>query len=199
MFFTSSNWQDIDKYYSGTYVKFKEHGDRLFYIKNVDPNSITGIDEDEQVFELYLHDSHPYEIDYILPSRAIFQYGKKVVMLQRNPARQYKRGLCSNNVRVIDLYTGDTMPIGFNVLKAFVNKQKYYSIDDAVKKKYKLNSYALSPRFSYHAGQCTFKVDTKTVGVYEHTSKKIGMKPLFMDEFKALMSEHSPIEVIAYE
>ena len=61
MIFKASNWEDISRYYRNTYVKFKETGDRLFFIRRVDSYAVTGTDEDGTEFELYLKLKEKFE------------------------------------------------------------------------------------------------------------------------------------------
>ena len=81
MLFKSSNANDIEKYYYNTYIKFKEFGDRLFYIQGVTSEKVFGLDENDDYFELLLSDEAPYEVDYILPNKACFSYSDTVYQL----------------------------------------------------------------------------------------------------------------------
>ena len=162
MEFTASNWRDIEKYYHGTYLKFQEFGDRLFLINNVRPAYVKGIDEDQNEFILYLDDEHPYTVDYILPNKAVFSYRNAAFLLQRVPARQYRRGLCEENVKVVRVHDGQTLPFSFEVLKAFVQKQKYLSLKEALASK-SGTSFPLTSRISYYRKNQGIYVDTKQV------------------------------------
>jgi len=51
MQFVPSVWQDIRKYYEGSYVKFTEYGDTLFFIDRVREDSIVGHEEDTRAGE----------------------------------------------------------------------------------------------------------------------------------------------------
>lgn len=199
MLFTSSSYQDIEKYFMGTYVKFKEFGDRLFKITDGNPNHLTGVDQNDEEFELLLNDDHPYEVDYVLPSRAVFQYKDRACLLQRVPARQYKRGLCDQNVRVVDVDIGESRQINFTILTAFVTKQKYFTFTEAFKRKGKLKSYALNSRMSYTYSSSVLRIDTMNIGHYNSVDKKIHVHPLFIFDIKEQLSQNNEsFEVVPY-
>ena len=151
MQFTSENWHDIERYYNKTYIKLGEYGDKLFYISSVSPHEIMGTTEDGELFKIKLHDT-PYEVNYLLPHKGVFQLGNKSALLYRIPAKQYKRGLCSENTRVTYIdgsgeFNHPTM--GFETLKQYVTKQAYPSLETAMKNECGLISVALSPFLTY--------------------------------------------------
>ena len=152
MQFNSYNWEDIQRYYRHTFIKFKETGDTLFYVRDVSLSKVAGTDENGTEFALHLNYDDPYEVDYILPNKSYFQYAKRACMLQRIPAKQYRRGICSDNVRITGLSkTGGLVAIEvtFDALKAFVSKQAFPSLNTVLLQKSKPLSVALSPRFAY--------------------------------------------------
>lgn len=186
MDFMYSNRSDIDKYFNHTYVKFREFGDRLFLITGVSKTCVYGIDENDNEFELFLADEFPYKVDYILPHRALFQFKDRAIMLQRIPARQYKRGLCNENTQFIDVSTGTSLDFGFPLLKAFVTKQNYFAFDEALKAK--KGACALSSRFSYTPKNGILRLDTIPIGEYSNASKTLYVRRLFIDDLRDLLS-----------
>ena len=200
MLFTSSSAGDIEKYFHGTFVKFKEFGDKLFKITSVSSNSVMGIDQDDMGFELCLSDYHPYEVDYVLPHRAVFQYKDRAMLMQRVPARQYKRGLCDQNVRIVDIGTGENAAVGFPILKSYVTKQKYFTLTEAIKHKGKLKSYALNSRMSYISGSKTLKIDTTKIGFYDPGSGVLFVNKLFVSDVLSMMKDNNEtVEISSYE
>ena len=152
MMFVPTLADDINKYYRHTFVKFKETGDTLYYIRDVNHRLIRGTDQDGTEFELYLSDEHPYEVDYVLPNKSFFQLAKSACLLQRIPAKQYRRGLCTENTRITRVgKTGNlvALDLSFDVLKAFVGKQTFPSLSTVLMQKTKPVSVALSSRFAY--------------------------------------------------
>ena len=191
MDFMSSNWRDIQKYYECTYVKFVEFGDKLFYIQRVRENVIEGINEDDTAFQLYLSDEHPYAVNYLLPHKAVFQWKDSVYILQRIPARQYRRGLCSDNTMLTNVATGNNTDINFSSLKAFVSKQKYASFGQAFNSKEKTKAIALTNRMTYlRTGYILF--DQKRVASFDFERKVIKMvHKIFLPEIMQHMVDHN--------
>jgi hypothetical protein len=188
MNFISENWRDIQRYYGGTYLKFTETGERLYRIDNVTPSTITGVDEDEKDFVLYLDDAAPYHVAYVLPHRAVFQHKNEAYLLQRIPQRQYSRGLSAENTRIIPVMGGDAQTIGFTLLKAFVNKQRYFTLRQALFDKGKEKSVALTSRLSFDKLRQYVLVDTIRIGQFDRERSVLQVHPLFNNEVKELVA-----------
>jgi len=175
MLFLPDNTDDIIRYYKGTFVKFKETGDTLFYIKHVKDAVVHGVSQDGTPFELYLSTEFPYEVDYVLPRKSFFQYGDHACLLQRIPAKQYQRGISCNNVSLSALRSsGSTMDLSldFGCLKAFVSKQVFLNLDMAVEQA--LSSVVLSPRFAFVPHSRKIYADFLCIG--QLTPKRKGIK-----------------------
>ena len=185
MIFNQSNWRDIERYYMSTYVKFAEHGDRLFYINDVSPQEVRGKTEDGDEFVLYLSDAFPFHVDYILPHKAVFQYKGRAVLLQRNPQRQYRRGLSDGNTMLTDVTSGENYSLTFDRLRAFVNKPSYLTLSLYKKRKNDMHSAALSPRFSVGAG--SLYVDDIIIGTVDFEKQHINVNKLFVPEITDLL------------
>lgn len=192
MIFNSSNYEDINRYYRNTYVKFKETGDVLYYIRTVHRELVRGTDETGTEFELWLSDEHPYEVDYILPNKSYFQYKKRACSLTRIPARQYQRGLSTGNTRIHSLSrTGgvNALELDFDLLKSFVSKQQFLKIDKAAINKAEDYSIALSSRFAYLPDTKHIFADNVVVAELNKVENKIIMRhPIFTPEVKELAS-----------
>jgi hypothetical protein len=193
MQFSTANYEDIHRYYRCTYVKFKEMGDRLFYIRDVNHSIVRGTDEDGTEFELYLNHDDPYEVDYVLPHKSYFQYAKRACMLQRVPAKQYRRGLCAENTRLTALgKTGNlvNVDIGFDALKAFVSKQAFPSIKTVLTMKNKPLSVALSPRFAFVTEPGFIVADQLTVATVDKKQQKVTIhREIFRPEVMNLIKD----------
>jgi hypothetical protein len=191
MQFNSYSWEDIQRYYRHTYLKFKETGDTLFYIRDVNPHKVTGTDENGTEFALHLNYDDPYEVDYILPNKSYFQYAKRACMLQRIPAKQYRRGICADNVRITGLSkTGGLVAIevDFEALKAFVSKQAFPSLNTVLLQKQKPLSVALSPRFAFVPVGGFLFCDQTCVAQIDAKRKSLTiLHPIFKPEIEKLV------------
>jgi hypothetical protein len=183
MLFTPANREDISKYYRNSWLKLKETGDLLFYVKNVESNAVTGQVEDGRDFKLYLAEEEPYEVDYILPHKSFFQYEKDAMMLQRIPAKQYHRGVTAENTAFFFRKHGEALgqlPPDFQLLKAFVQKQKFFTLSEAIEAK--VNSAALSPRMMYMRESKLIHIDFLPVARVQVGNKIRMVAPIFQEE-----------------
>lgn len=186
MIFTPSVSDDINRYYKNTYVKFKETGEKLFYIKSVSNSIVTGMDEEGNAFELWLSEEHPYEVDFSLPRKSYFQYKDRALILERIPAKQYQRGVSEANTKMYGLGREgqwQNFGINFETLGAFVTKQKFFSLEEVLKAEKGMKSMALSPRFAVSLGDLVVYVDTFAVAKLSKKGKAlIILQKLFSNE-----------------
>jgi hypothetical protein len=195
----AANWRDVQKYYEQSYIKIQGYGDKLFFVNRVRENIMTGWDEEETQFELFLSNSDPFVIDYVLPHRAVFQYGSDAYLLRRFPSRQYRRGLHCDNTSITSVSSGVHMDMGFAVLKAFVEKQKYLTLTAAIAAKGRYTAVALSSRMSYIRAGGELRIDTTTVASVNVTERSIKMRrPIFLKEILQYLKDYNePFTVIA--
>lgn len=200
MQFKSENYDDIKKYYLGTYIKVKEYGDLLFRIDRVERTSVSGQVEDGREFVLYMNQDDPYEIDYVLPHKSFFQFGKDACQLYRIPARQYRRGLCGDNTRIARVEEGGKQErldgLDFESLKAFVAKQPFVTLSKAVSKECNdFNSVVLTPRMMYHRGRKSIYIDFTEVASVQ--GNVVTMKhPIFKAEVYNFLNKSSESFVV---
>lgn len=146
------NWEDVRKYYEGTFVKFKETGDVIWQIASVEPQRM--LIRDSKGEECGVHLTKEYNLDYVMPSKATYQWGDHAVQLSRIPARQWKKGMCKANTSFARLEgdgSWDSMGFDITIIEAFVNKPAYYDPELALQEFQRANplmSVALTPRFS---------------------------------------------------
>jgi len=194
MQFIPSAWRDIDRYYRDTWVKFQEFGDRLFYINNVSAETVTGKDQDGDEFVVYLTEELPYTLSYVLPHRAVFQYKGDAFILQRMPARQYKRGLSSENTMVKRVNDGKQVDLRTEYLIAYVNKQPSTTLRSALFDSTKNKSCVLGGRFSYDRLGQYLLVDSKPIARFYRDNLTFRGLSLFRTELEELIRV-DPFEV----
>ena len=143
-------------------------------------------------------DDHPYEVDYVLPNKSFFQLSKSACLLQRIPAKQYRRGLCNENTRITRIgKTGNlvSLDLSFDVLKAFVSKQTFPSLATVLIKKAPI-SVALSPRFAYVPEISAILADLNIVAYVDKKEKKINMvHQIFKPEVQEL-AKNTEMEIV---
>jgi hypothetical protein len=199
MLFNSANRDDILRYYRGTYVKFPMRGDELFLIRSVDHHVIRGDHESGEEFELYYSDEKPVDVDYVIPHKSYFQYKTRACLLYRIPAKQYNRGLCSNNTVIQSLSRVGNVAnhdLNFDLLKAYVAKPNFPEFNKAITSKNKMISVALSPRFAYVPEVKRIYADQTPVATVIHPDHKVVVHhKVFTPEISAL-AKGSIFEVV---
>jgi hypothetical protein len=186
------NWRDIARYFQDTWVKLEGYGDTLFHIDHVNELRMAGHTQDNDYFEIELHNHQPFQLNYALPHKAVFQYNKRAVILQRTPAKQFKRGLSSENVTVSFTDSGACLDLDLSVLKAYTSKQNYRSFGEAFSKKgTKDLSVALTPRMSCVRSTGRIFMDTTHIGDYNRETNTItlGIKK-FLPEVRSHVEKH---------
>lgn len=194
MIFSPSNANDVKKYFEGTFVKFKELGEQILYIDRVTSENVLCHDGKDNVFELVLDQEAPYEMQYSLPHRGMFEYMDSVFQLQRIPARQWKKGITGDNTRIIRMTDNKPMTIGFELLEAFTNKPAYTHISRALldKEMQKRPAIALSCRMWYMPKKNLIYADSKPVAYFDPKQKTIGFSDsskMFSHEINTLMKD----------
>lgn len=194
MQFTYSNRDDIRRYFRGTFVKFQEFGDVLFYINDVLGDAVHGVDENDDDFILHLHDDRPYQVDFVLPHKAVYQHGRNVALVQRYPARQYRRGICEDNINIRNLIGGEALAVNFANLKVFVNKPNYRSLKEAISGRNNLFSVAVTPRFAFDKRSAQLWLMNKAIAQYNRETKTFECLPIFKEDVLDLIAQ-DPWEV----
>lgn len=192
MFVNSENYDDINKYYKGTWVKFKEEGDTLFYIERATPARIEchTISKEECCVDLTKEGG--YFITFLIPRKTVFQYDNTAVMLSRNPARMWKKGMCANNTSFAMLKEKQWYGADFTITLAegFVNKPSYLSFDTAkaeFAKDVGFLSAALSPRVSISRVGSVY-IDDVLVGKYNTSNNILTTRAIYQEDLAPLFN-----------
>lgn len=205
MKFCQETVSDLKKYYQGSFVKFPEAGEMLHMVEDVRSDRLRGkrwaISEEsgeyeEQPFEFLLHrdDEHTPCIEYVMPVKSYFNHGGHAWLLARSPARQYRRGVTSENTVIQMLESNGTFD-GYNPsferLESYVQKKHFEGFH-----KITGGSYAVAPRIAIAANGSVF-VDRVKVGTinYDKSTVYLG-SPLFVAEIEAVITATSSAFVV---
>ncbi len=189
MKFTSENAKDIEKYFLNSFMKFPSFsGDIVHYVDSVSSQYVRGrlwTGEEEEEFEFKLRSDGP-EVEFILPVKSFFMHEGNAHFLTRTLARQYRRGVCSENTNIHRLTEDGFHPVGLNfkVLSSYVGKQAFPSLamfkGDC--------SIALSPRIAVSQNGRLY-IDRNDVGSVDTKTKQVALKEkLFVPELQALVN-----------
>lgn len=115
--FKSDHWKDFSQRYQGTYGWYEreDKGKLLVYLAKVDEDNLTF--QDESGFKYYARPDKDNYFTFIPVERGCYNFEtNEVVVVRRHPARQWKRGLCSENTIIQRLSDNQNLGVGFKVL-----------------------------------------------------------------------------------
>ena len=87
--------------------------------------------------------------------------------------------------------------MSFDLLKSYVTKQQFPTLDKAITAKQTKQSVVISPRIAYVPEIRSLFVDNLLIGSVSHETKKIHVKSLFVPEFTDLAKD-TVFEVVAH-
>lgn len=201
MKFCSNNYEDIQKYFSGTYVKFEgfagitgtgetiDAGEQVHYIKNVNPGAVTGqkLREDNTTVDFIFHLQHDGpEVEVVMPKKSFFNWEGNAYLLSRIPAKQWKKGITKGNtsIQLLESEGFESMDITFQTLNAYVKKPQFLNLEK------RSGSYAISRRFAV-SGAARLYLDTTRIGHVNYNEQTIGLgHSMFLPELKRALKEH---------
>lgn len=189
MIFNQKNIDDIKKYYQGTWVKFPRiSADALWYVDRVtgDFLEITSDTGEEALFSL----KKDYPVDYVLPGKAVYQFGNNAAFLSRIPARMWKKGMSASNTqfKVLNILKWNNLKFEISAIKAFVNKPAYmdpYAVLQHFKQGSELESAAISPRISFNRSGSIF-IDEIMIAKFDFTKDVITTREIYSQTLKPL-------------
>lgn len=196
MLLDPTNWQDGDKYFTGCFIKVKEYGDTICRVEKVSAEGIWCTDEFGNNVCIELDGSVTnkvgYDLDYILPKRTWFQMGECAVFLNRNPARQWKKGICKQNTMLFSMMgSGKLAPEGLNftTLHAYTHKPANHN---KLPENGNINgeSLAIHPRFAVSREGSLF-LDLTEIGKVLWKDKTVLVKKLFVSDVTPLVSPYT--------
>ena len=187
---SSDNWEDVNKYFNGTYVKFREEGELVYKIIKVNSEELIAQDMNGNKVKVDL--SKEYDLDYILPKKTVYQQGEFAYILTRIPKRMWSKGVCDQNTAIMRLYMGEWggIPVSIDNFVSFVGKNTFYTFDAAVsnfKGGGSLQSAALSNRVSMDRSGSIY-VDTVRIGTYHYEQKNLMLKKAFISAISHLFT-----------
>lgn len=201
MKFCTETVKDLDKYFRNTFVKFVglrgkfsdgtecAPAEELVHSVEVINNSyIKGKrwENGEAVpyqFMLYSEKQVPApEIEFILPRKSYFNTDDGAMLLQRIPARQYRRGVCGDNTMIHQLAPSGgfgSLGVQLELMDKYVRKPHFYTFEE------RPVSYAVSRRIAI-AGTKVY-VDQIIIGSINYATKTVHVLPLFIPELEAII------------
>lgn len=198
MIFSQATAADIEKYYLNTFVKFppdsegESVGDGLWKITAVTSKQITAVNaEGDTEVLVSLWEEQPYYMVQYSPIKSFFfsKIRNAAILLSRKPARQFKRGLCSENTYLAMLNSEGVFKsdsVRHELLEEYVNKPEFFKLDYNFAKGE--SSVPLSKRFAMTREKSLF-VDNFCIGKIVPDASIIQAHSLFHSEIKQLVQQ----------
>lgn len=194
MIFNQTNWEDIKKYFHQTYMKFPLIGDEVVFVDGVSPEGLTGKflspekhGEGVSGWTFTFSNRENVDIEFILPRKSFFDYRGNACLLSRLPTKQYKRGLCNDNVSISMLTEGgfQGLHVTLEIINAYASKSAYqgFRMETGF-------SYTVAPRVAVDMSGKIY-VDRIRVGYVDPNKGIINVNSeLFLPEFNRILADH---------
>lgn len=204
MKFCIQNYEDINKYYSGTFVKFEgltgefegkplDAGEQIHYIKKVRPDGAEGsrLMEDGTEVEFLFHfspdEASAPDIEMVFPKKCFFNVEDIGAMfLARYPVRKWKKGITNENTIMQRLAANAFLNVNLDMtaLNWYIKKPSYMGFEARKK------SYAVSRRFAVSSTGILF-CDTKSIGRVDYKKAIVFVcHSMFIPEIKRILKDH---------
>lgn len=190
---TSENWGDFSQRYKDTYGFLLGESAKkvLVRVDNVSEDSVRFVDDSGH--EYFARVDAGVQFEFIPVDMGAYNVRKGVLLVNRQPARQWKRGICRNNtsIRQVQIYNHSkgvvvdfvAQKLDFNLLSEIVWKP--YPVDKAIDEFFVSKSrddLALEKRFVFSKSGVVLLHDVK-VGDFKD----------FSDKFTITVSNIEPI------
>lgn len=116
--FTSNGWRDFSQRYLGVFGYFK---DMLVQVSDVTEDTTSFINVNN--IKYYANADTGVVFKFIPVTKKLFFFDGKLLLAQRVPARQYKRGIYQQNTSVRGVPYGEQYEVSFEMLEAYNNNK----------------------------------------------------------------------------
>lgn len=118
--FTSNGWRDFNQRYVETYGWYtSKDKEILVRVESATESVATFVDADG--IQYSANADKGVKFKFVPLNRTLFQYKTGVVLVERKPARQYKRGICLQNTRIRSIVAATNSQLDFELINAYIN------------------------------------------------------------------------------
>lgn len=186
--------QDVNKYYGQTYVVIPEYDPlRVLVLQKVDSYGIHFKDPTTgELGGLSFKDQDEYHLDFHLPHKQYFQHGEYAYLLERIPAKMWRKGVSSENTKMYILgHSGVLSPTSWdhNHLNAYLKGVKSKVSDVHLK------SVALTDRIAYCPNKGILLADTQVIGQKDTKEDYLVVLAPFKNHVKNLLESYKVLYV----
>ena len=192
---TSNNYQDFRQRYEGTFgflIKPNDHKKLLVQLVSVNSEQVDFLDKNGHYYNVVCDSGVPFE--FIPVDRRVVNLQRgRTVFACRKPARQWKRGVCADNTVFVNIETGKTLSVGFDLIESVYSQDETSYVDYYQQyKSGKRFSVALSDKFCVFDGNL-FLYNTKVGSLKDDVAK---VSTLFRQELSDVCKRNNlPITV----
>lgn len=180
--FKNDGWKDFQQRYSGTFGWFEDSAGKKVLVQVGACDSTTLVFNGADKMPFYAKADAGNKFTFIPTTRGAYQYLDTVLVVNRIPARQYKRGICRENTQLYDLVRR------VNLLPTFENLAVIFGPPDNTPVlqwcKERTGNICLDGVFSI-VKECVYAYD-KIIGVYSMKDKLV---KLDCDVFKQELTD----------
>lgn len=185
--YTREGWRDFSQRYSGTFGWYEgKEGPVLVRLESVDESSLYFKDVSGMGYTA--HPSRGNVFSFLPVIKGSYLYDGDVVVVERRPARQWKRGICIENTLIRNL-KGNEYEVGFPILQKLFSGEEDRSV-----LKFKNDGtlpMLLSNQFSVGKDYGIYLYNT-LIGEVDLDNKKVKLEEnLFQQEIEDLVTKHS--------
>lgn len=124
--YTSENGRDFRQRYVGCYGRYTTDSGRQLTIFITDLNDYEVRFENAEGVSLSARVNSGVEFEFYPLNRRLSTYGNLLVYSERRAARQWQRGVCAGNTRIVNLSTMRDVEVGHAVVNAIYNVSTNY-------------------------------------------------------------------------
>ena len=188
--FSSKSWRDFSQRYAQTFGWYlpEDKPDRKVLVKvlEVAPHTAKFTDESGFIYQASADTGNVFE--FIPVERAVYNTENDVLLCQRVPARQWRRGLHTSNTQVMSLVTFTTQELTFKLIATIFGPQDWEAYRTAFINKQRAN-VALDPTFSI-IGKKVFAYHGE-IGTFAREEGSIILNtPLYQQELSDLARDY---------
>ena len=116
--FTSNGWRDFSQRYLGVFGYFK---DLLVQVSDVTELRTNFVSKSGVTYHANADTGVVFK--FVPVTKRLFYFDDQLVLAQRVPARQYKRGVHAQNTSVRGVRFGEVYEVSFDLLEAYTNNK----------------------------------------------------------------------------
>ncbi len=120
--FKSAGWKDFQQRFQGTFGWFETANKRPMLVQLTKVSDTRLLFTNKDGMEMIANPDKENVFTFIPVERGVYDTGKTVVYVERIPNRQWKRGICDENSKIIDLETNDQLRCSFELLESIFSK-----------------------------------------------------------------------------